>query len=159
MTDARLDDDESEHPVPVRDDAAAVRAHADRLRSQRARVVELVGLVLGTLLIGALFVQYLDVYLTFSGDPVTATRDEGARYVVTAVACVALLLAGTAAAVVGEHGGVTALGCLLLAVGLGAAVVLAVPQDRWSYDEAPQGPGPDYHPCYSGGDSDECLGG
>lgn len=159
MTDARLDDDDSARLVATADDTAAVRARADRIRSERARVVELVGLVLGALLIGALFFQYLDVYLTFSGEPVTATRGEGTRYLVTAIACVALLLAGTAAAVVGEHAGVTALGCLLLAVGLAAAFVLAVPQDRWSLEEAPQAPGPEYHPCYSGGDSDECLGG
>ncbi|GIG35866.1 hypothetical protein Cpa01nite_12470 [Cellulomonas pakistanensis] len=42
---------------------------------------------------------------------------------------------------VGEHRGATALGLVLLAVGLAAAFVFAVPQDRWAVDQVPPAPG------------------
>lgn len=159
MVEARLDDGrEGAHPATEPDDPGARAAH-DRRRSDHARVVEVVGLLGGTVLVVVLFWQYLGVYLTFYGDPVTVTPADGTRYLVTAIACVTLLLAGTGAAVVGEHRWVTALGFAILTVGLASAFVLAVPQDRWAVDQVPQAPGPEYHPCRSGGDSDECLGG
>ncbi|HYQ75786.1 DUF6234 family protein [Cellulomonas sp.] len=157
MADARLDDDQgAAPPAPAPDDPGA-RAARDRRRSDRARVVEVVALLGGAALVPVLFWQYLDVYLAFFGEQAVASAEDGTRYVVTATACVVLLLVGTGAAIVGEHTGAVVAGTVLLVVGLVAAVLFAVPSDRFAVDPPDNRPGPDYVPCYSG--SGDCLGG
>ncbi|AEE45561.1 DUF6234 family protein [Cellulomonas fimi] len=120
------------------------------------RGVEVAGLGLGVLLVVALFFQFLDVNLSLYGDQPPPTAADGSRYVVTAVACLSLVLAGTVAAGVGRHIGVLGLGIVLLLVAAVAAVVLAVPGDRFEY-EPPRQERPAYEPCYSG--SGDCVGG
>lgn len=120
-------------------------------------MVEVVALLGGAVLVLVLFWQYLDVYLAFFGEQNVADPEDGTRYVVTASACVALLLAGTVAAVVGRHAGAAVLGTGLLVVGLVAALLFAVPSDRFAVDPPDHRAGPDYVPCYSG--SGDCLGG
>ncbi|MBW0253124.1 DUF6234 family protein [Cellulomonas sp. PS-H5] len=155
MAEARLDDDrDPARPAPPDPGAHAVR---DRRRSDRARVVEVVALLGGAALIPVLFWQYLDVYLAFFGEQNVASPADGTRYVVTATACVALLLVGTGAAIIGEHTRAVVAGTALLAVGLVAAVLFAVPSDRFAVDPPDNRPGPDYVPCYSG--SGDCPGG
>jgi len=156
MADARLDDDGA-HPAPgLPDPLAAPRAPRQR-DSGVAHVVQVLGLLGGVLLIGVLFSQYLDVYLAFFGEQNVATPRDGTRYLVTVTACVALLVAGTAAAAVRGRGGVAAVGGLLLIAGLLAAVLFAVPSDRFTVAPPDNRPGPDYVPCYSG--SGDCPGG
>lgn len=160
MADARLDDDGAPGRFgpasPPADDPGARAARARR-RSENARVVEVVALLGGTALIATLFWQYLDVYLAFFGEQNVATPQDGTRYVLTATACVALLLVGVVAAAVGQHTGAGVLGIALLAVGLVAAVLFAVPSDRFAADPPDNRPGPGYVPCYSG--SGDCPGG
>lgn len=157
MAEARLDGDpEPARPATPPDDPGA-RAARDWRRSDRARVVEVVALLGGAALIPVLFWQHLDVYLAFFGEQNTASPEDGTRYVVTATACVVLLLVGTAAAIVGEHTKAVVAGTALLVVGLVAAFLFAVPSDRFAADPPDNRPGPDYVPCYSG--SGDCPGG
>ncbi|WP_448060792.1 hypothetical protein [Cellulomonas hominis] len=92
----------------------------------------------------------------FDSKPVVTPYEER-RYLVTVTACVALLVIGAVAALVGGHPRVFVLGLVLLVVGILAAAMFAVPAGRWSQEPADVGPGPDYHPCYSG--SNDCVGG
>lgn len=156
MAEARLGDDrDPARPAPPDDPGA--RAARDRRRSERARVVEVVALLGGAALIPVLFWQYVDVYLAFFGEQNVASPADGTRYVVTASSCLALLLVGTAAAIIGEHTRAVVAGTALLVVGLVAAFLLAVPSDRFAADPPDNRPGPDYVPCYSG--SGDCPGG
>lgn len=143
--------------------AAVVVSGAERWRAgvpwrgtAVVRGVEVAGLGLGVLLVVALFFQFLDVNLSLYGDQPPPTAAQETRYVVTAVACLALVLAGTVAAGVARHIGVLGLGIVLLFVAAVAAVVLAVPGDRFEY-EPPRQERPAYEPCYSG--SGDCVGG
>jgi len=130
-----------------------------RRRPHRAGVVAVLCLTVGAGLVGALLFQYVDVYFAISGQRNVATAAQATRYEITAALCVALLVAGIVAAVVGERGGLAALGTVLLVVGAGVAVVLAVPADRWHTDARVTEPAPRGPICRSGGDSDDCPGG
>lgn len=130
-----------------------------RRSGRAAALLGALALCAGAVLVPVLFFQYLDVYLTFSGDTVEATPGEERRYLVTLVACVALLVAGTAsAAVTGRRWRVGA-GVVLLGVALVAGVLLRV--SAADAGTAPPAPGPagGQVACRSGGDSDECPGG
>ncbi len=158
MTDARRDQvgDRFDTAGPAVADAWRP-TEAPRRSGAVARGLEVGCLGLGVVLIVALFFQYLDIYfMMFDTKPVVTPYDEH-RYLVTVTACVALLVIGAVAALVGGHPRVFVLGLVLLVVGLLAAALFAVPTGRWSPEPADVGPGPDYHPCYSG--SNDCVGG
>lgn len=134
------------------------RVGEPRDRSYVARVVEVLGLGLGVVLVGALFLQYLYVYLTFFGEVPEPTAADGVRYLVTAGTCLALVLAGLVAAAVAHHRGVLNLAIVALVVAVVAAAVFAVPEGRWTDPGPPaERPRPAFEPCYSG--SGECEGG
>jgi peptidoglycan/LPS O-acetylase OafA/YrhL len=95
------------------------------------RIVEVVGLVVGGALVIALIQQYLDVYLTFFGQPPTATQADGDRYVGTAVTCLALVTLALVAALVGRHRRVARSAVALLVVAVLVAAICTVPKDRW----------------------------
>lgn len=133
------------------------RARAARRRETVTRTVEVLGLGLGVVLVVVLVFQYLDVYFVLFGEQPDVTPEAERRYLVTAAACLVLLAAGSVAALVGRHPAAVTLGVVLLVVGFVAAVLFAVPVGRWTPEPVDTGPGPDYHPCYSG--SGDCLGG
>lgn len=130
------------------------------VRRGATRIVAGLCLAAGAFLVVALFWQALDVYVTFLGDTRVATSAQGDRYEVTALACGALLLTGTVAAVAARRRVLTGLGVTLLVVGVVVAFVFPVPSDRWEQTPAPREDS-GVTGCHSGSDSDQCrrLGG
>ncbi|ADG73368.1 hypothetical protein Cfla_0453 [Cellulomonas flavigena DSM 20109] len=129
---------------------------ATRLQ-RRGRVPRLVAglcLTVGSLLAVLLFFQYLATYFVFFGDVEVATPDQATRYVVTATACLTLLLAGTAAAIARGRLGLSVLALVLTLAGVVVVALFPVPNDRWEREPEPRpanlGP-----VCYSGSDCSE----
>lgn len=130
-----------------------------RRRRPSPGAVAALGLTVGTFLTGALFVQFFAVYFSLGEPAGPPTRGEVVQWEVTAVACLALLVAGTVAACLGERLYPAFLALPLLALGVLMVFLLPVPDDRWEH-EAPAADTTTRGPvCRSGGDSDDCPGG
>jgi hypothetical protein len=115
--------------------------------------------VAGGALILALLVQWLDVYFTLWNTEPVVTEADGWRYVWTAGSAVTLLAAAAVVNAMRGRRSLTVLSGTLLATALLAALLFAVPADRWfppTPDPAPVND--DYVPCFGEGDPN-CVGG
>lgn len=152
MTQTRTGDDQpgTETPEPT---------GARRRWRPSAGLVSGLSLTAGAVLVVVLLGQNLEVYFTIGPYGNVATPAQGTRYEVTAVLCGALLLVGTVAAIGTGRLGRATFALVLLVVGVVVAFLFAVPSDRWDRVEPVREPGTGSGACYSGGDSDECVGG
>ncbi|MFS0704280.1 DUF6234 family protein [Cellulomonas sp. 179-A 9B4 NHS] len=155
MADARHDDDRRT-PDPVRVTAPTAIGQRPPRRSL-VRPLASLCLTVGAMLIVTLFGQHFAVYFSIGGPGNVATEAEQNRYVVTATACLVLLVIGTGAAIATRRHVLTALGMVLVVVGVVVAVGFAVPPHDWERDPPP--PPADRPICRSGGDSDDGPGG
>ena len=111
----------------------------------------------GTILIGVLFFQFVDVYFTI-WTPAVVDGGDVHRYELTAAICVIALGASVLSAVISRRWELAWVAGILVVIGLVAALLFAVPQGRWMRaDEAPEPLPTNYQPCYSG--SNNCVGG
>ncbi|QCB94503.1 DUF6234 family protein [Cellulomonas shaoxiangyii] len=152
MADAPHGDDRHA-PDPVRGTAPMAIGRTSRGPS-RARPLASLCLTLGAILVAAVFVQWWDVYFSIGVPANAPTEAEANRYVVTAGACLLLLVVGTVAA---RRYVLTAFGMVPFVVGVAVAALFAVPSDRWEREPPP--PPADRPICRSGGGSDDCPGG
>ncbi|MBF0688633.1 MAG: hypothetical protein IR158_12830 [Cellulomonas sp.] len=128
-------------------------------RRPSSGVVAAVCLTFGTFLTGALFLQFFATSFSLVVPAGPPTRGEIVGWEVTAVACLALLVAGTVAAHLGDRLYRVFLALPLLALGVLMVFLLPVPGDRWER-EAPVTDSTTRGPvCRSRGDSDDCPGG
>lgn len=131
---------------------AARRGTAGRGRA--APVASAVLLVVGSGLIGTMFLQYMSIYFTFDNSRPPPTAAEIARYERTAVLCLATLVAAVVVAAARRTNGLVIVGLMLCAIALGTAFLFSVPAQRWQVDprdrryELPD----DYVPCFGEGD-------
>ncbi len=156
MADARPGDDRlTPDPVP----GTAPTAIGQRPpRPPLARPLASLCLTVGAILIVVLVGQHFTVYFSIGGPRNVATEAEENRYVVTATACLLLLVVRTGAAIATRRHILTALGMVLAVVGVVVAAGFAVPPHDW--ERGPPPPPPADRPiCRSGGDSDDCPGG
>lgn len=116
-----------------------------------------IALTLGALLVPVLILQWFATYFAI-GYTSVATPEEGTRYVVTATACLVLLVGGTVAAIARGRAVLTGVGVVLTLLGVTVAVLLPVPSDRFE-TERTDPPSNSVPQCRSGGDSSDCLGG
>jgi hypothetical protein len=114
-------------------------------------------LMLEPLVVLALLWEYLDVYLTFGGDPVEASSADGHRYVVTVIVCLTCPVVALVAATLCRSRRLLWWAAAGLVVALAAGFLFAVPNDRFERDDPALPLPPDYTPCYSG--SNDCPGG
>jgi hypothetical protein len=111
----------------------------------------------GTVFIGLLFFQFLDVYFTIWTPAVVEDADIR-RYGMTATLCLIALGVSLIAALAARRRKLALLAGVVLVLGIGASLLFAVPQGRWTPVEPTQEPLPsNYEPCYSG--SNNCGGG
>lgn len=119
-------------------------------------VVSGVLLLVGGLLIGVIFLQWLSTYFVIWGSPVVT--DSGIQnYEVTASACLLILVSACILAIVGGNRPLAWATGIFLVVGVVAALIFAIPQGRWEPHSEPKPLPTDYQPCYSG--SNDCPGG
>src|SRR5690606_35616488 len=129
----------------------------DRRRTVTGVLANL-GLGVGAALVVALPLQFFVTYFAI-GYTAVATPAEENRYLVTATACLVLLVGGTVAAAVGRRWVRTGLGVALTVLALVVALLLPVPSGRWfdwSSERSPEQPYNTVPQCRSGGDSDDC---
>ncbi|QAY74488.1 hypothetical protein ET445_15300 [Agromyces protaetiae] len=150
--------------------AAAIGGYLGAMMLTRHRVGESMGrwalsavttvlLIVGGALVGALFLQYFDVYFNIGGTIPTATAAEIARFEVTVIVCLLAIAAAVVVAAIRRRKGVVLLALALAVVALGTAAVLPVPRGRWFIAPEPQWEPPANHaPCFGEGDPD-CVGG
>ena len=113
-------------------------------------------LVAGSVVGGSLALQWFDVYFAIWDAPVVSEGDQ-TRYLWTSGTAVALLLVGIGIAIVRRARRMGIIGGVLLAATVLLAILVAVPEGRWT--PAPANPVPDnteYVPCFGEGD---CGGG
>ena len=143
-------DDMTLHP-------AATDPHASAVRNPWKPVAtEIVMTLLALLSIGGLFFNYLNVYLTFFGEPVTVTPTDVHWYRFF-VGLLVVSVVGSFAASIWRGGTKSKVWHAFVAlVGLLAALVFAVSLDEPEQEDPPQAPSVG---CHSGGDSEGCPGG
>lgn len=156
MADAQHDDDRHA-PDPVRGTAPTAIGQLPPRRSL-VRPLASLCLTVGAILVLVLLGQWRDVYFAIGGPGNVATDAEENRYVITATACLLLLVVGTGAAIATRRYVLTALGVVLFVVSVGVAAVFAVPPNDWEREPPPPPPA-DRPICRSGGASDDCPGG
>jgi hypothetical protein len=139
------------------DDVSADRVRAVRRWGTAMAVVASILCGGGILLSGLLFFQFIDVYFTIWTPAVVEDADIR-RYQMTATLCLIALGASFIAALVARHRKLAWLAGVVLVLGIGATLLFAVPQGRWTPLEPSPEPLPsNYEPCYSG--SNNCGGG
>ncbi|MFI5428502.1 hypothetical protein [Aeromicrobium sp. UC242_57] len=121
---------------------------------QRLRALAIVLLCLGAALLLLLFWQFTDVYFVLGGDGVDPTAGQESRYLWTASACVAAMFGAAACGTLANSKVWGPLGGIGVVLAVVAAIVLAVPTDRWVPDPAPNELPSNYEPCFSG--SNDC---
>ena len=130
-------------------------ASATRIRWKPV-VAETVMSLLALVSIGGLFFNFLNVYLTFFGDPVTITPTDVHWYWFFVGLLIVSVVGSFAASI--WRGGTKAKfwHALVALIGLVAAVLFSVSLDQPEQEDPPPAPSVG---CHSGGDSQDCPGG
>lgn len=115
-------------------------------------------LAIGSLLTLVLMWQFLDVYFTILGAPVTVTEADGDRYLITAGVAAAALVGAVALAIAIRRRGRIILASVIAAIGLLITFAVQVPQGRFIPDPPPPPTEREYTPCFGEGDPN-CVGG
>lgn len=136
-----------------------VIAAAGLSRERRAMASSAAALLaIGSLLALVLMWQFLDVYFTLWGAPVTVTEADGDRYVITAGVATAALIGAVALAISVRRRSLIITASVLAAIGLIITFATQVPQGRFIPDPPPPPAERPYAPCFGEGDPN-CVGG
>ncbi|MDQ0895013.1 hypothetical protein [Agromyces ramosus] len=115
-------------------------------------------LTIGSLLTLVLMWQFLDVYFTIWGAPVTVTEADGNRYLINAGAAAGSLLGAVALAIAAHRRGLIIATSVVAAIGLIVAFTVQVPQGRFIPDPPPPPAERSNNGCMGEGDPN-CVGG